>query len=42
VINELSRLETKVEALQKCLNQTASELHAMLPSILDRAFKGAL
>jgi hypothetical protein len=31
-----------VDALTKLQNETAAEIQAMLPSILDRAFKGEL
>jgi type I restriction enzyme S subunit len=41
-IAELNALQTQVDALQKVQAETASELEALLPSILDRAFKGEL
>ena len=36
------RIQSKVDAIKKLQEQTAAELDAMLPSILDRAFKGQL
>jgi hypothetical protein len=35
-------LQTQVEALQRLQTETAAELDALLPSILDCAFKGQL
>jgi len=35
-------LRAKVDALRRLQTETAAELDAMLPSILDRAFKGKL
>jgi type I restriction enzyme, S subunit len=42
VVAELSSLDAKIGILRKTLSRTSSELDAMLPSVLDRAFKGAL
>jgi type I restriction enzyme S subunit len=42
IVAELSSLDTKIDILRKALSRTSSELDAMFPSILDRAFKGAL
>jgi len=42
IIEELSRLDTKIETLKKVLRYTASELDAVLPSVLDHAFRGEL
>ena len=33
---------TKVNALRELQSQTGEELDALLPSVLDRAFKGEL
>ena len=42
IVSELDALQAEVDAL-KCLQaETAAELDALLPSILDRAFKGEL
>lgn len=42
VVAELDALQTQVEALKKLQAETAAELSALLPSILDKAFKGQL
>lgn len=42
IVTELNALQTQVDALQKLQNETSAELDALLPSILDRAFKGEL
>ena len=34
--------QAKVEALKRLQAETATELDALLPSILDKAFKGEL
>lgn len=39
---ELNALQSQVHALQKAQAETAAELDALLPSILDKAFKGEL
>jgi type I restriction enzyme S subunit len=42
IVAELDALQEEVDAL-KCLQiETAAELDALLPSILDKAFKGEL
>jgi len=38
----LDRLQTNVDVLKKLQAQTAAELEALMPSILDKAFKGEL
>lgn len=38
----LDDLQAKVDALKRLQNETAAELDALLPSILDKAFKGEL
>jgi type I restriction enzyme S subunit len=35
-------LQAKVHALKHLQTETAAELDALLPSVLDRAFKGEL
>jgi len=35
-------LQTKVNALRELQSATGEELSALLPSVLDRAFKGEL
>lgn len=42
VVNYLNNLQSKVDALKHLQTQTAAELDALLPSILDKAFKGEL
>jgi type I restriction enzyme S subunit len=42
VVAELDALQVEVEALKRLQAETAAELEALLPSILDRAFAGAL
>jgi len=42
VVAYLDSLEAKVEGLKQLQKQTAAELDALLPSILDKAFKGEL
>ena len=42
IVEELDAMQTKVEALKHLQSETAAELDAMLPAILDRAFKGEL
>ena len=39
---ELDGLQAQVDALKRLQAQTSAELDALLPSILDRAFKGEL
>ena len=38
----LRKVKAKVDALKRLQAETASELNALLPSILDKAFKGEL
>jgi type I restriction enzyme S subunit len=40
IVAYLDRLQAKVDALKKLQSDTAGELAALLPSILDKAFKG--
>jgi type I restriction enzyme, S subunit len=42
IVAELDVLQDKVDALKRLQAETAAELDALLPSILDRAFKGEL
>jgi type I restriction enzyme, S subunit len=42
IVAELDALQTKVDELKRLQAETQAELDALLPSILDRAFKGAL
>ncbi len=42
IVAELDALQTEVNALKRLQGETASELDALLPSILDKAFKGEL
>ena len=42
IVAYLDGLQTQVDALKKLQAQTAAELDALLPAILDRAFKGEL
>jgi type I restriction enzyme S subunit len=39
---KIQSVQTKVDALKKLQGETAAELAALLPSILDKAFKGEL
>ena len=41
-VEELDHLEARVEALKHLQAETAAELDALMPAILDRAFKGEL
>ena len=38
----LGRVQAEVDALKRLQAETASELDALLPSVLDKAFKGEL
>ncbi len=38
----MNHLQAKVNALRELQSQTREELDALLPSILDKAFKGDL
>ena len=42
IVAELDGLRAQVDALKKLQGETAAELDALLPSILDKAFKGIL
>lgn len=42
IVAHLDGLQAKVDALKKLQAETAAELAALLPSILDKAFKGEL
>jgi type I restriction enzyme S subunit len=42
IVSELDALQAQVDSLKKLQVETAAELDALLPSILDKAFKGEL
>ena len=42
IVAELDTLQSEVDALKQLQAETAAELDALLPSIMDRAFKGEL
>ncbi len=42
IVSYLDGIQAKVNTLKKLQSQTAAELDALLPAILDRAFKGEL
>jgi type I restriction enzyme, S subunit len=42
IVTELDALQTQVDTLKKRQAATAAELDALLPSVLDKAFKGEL
>jgi restriction endonuclease S subunit len=42
IVSELDVLQAEVDALKRLQAGTAAELDALLPAILDRAFKGEL
>jgi type I restriction enzyme S subunit len=42
IVAELDALQAEVDALKRMQAETAAELEALLPAILDRAFKGEL
>jgi len=42
IVAELDALQASVDALKRLQTETAAELDALLPSILDKAFKGEL
>jgi type I restriction enzyme S subunit len=42
IVDELDALQAKVDALKRLQAETAAELDALLPSILDRAFRGGI
>lgn len=42
IVEELDELQIKVDSLKRLQSETSTELDALLPAILDRAFKGEL
>jgi type I restriction enzyme, S subunit len=42
IVAELDAMQAEVDALKRLQSETAAELNALLPTILDRAFKGEL
>lgn len=42
IVAELDALQAEVDALKRHQADTAAELGALLPAILDRAFRGEL
>ena len=40
IVKELDALQARVDALKKLQAETAVDLDALLPSVLDKAFKG--
>ena len=42
IVAVLDGLQAKVDALKKLQSEIAAELHALLPSILDKAFNREL
>lgn len=42
IVAELDILQAEVDRLKRLQAETAAELDALLPAILDRAFKGEL
>jgi type I restriction enzyme S subunit len=42
IVAELDALQAKVDAVKRLQAETAAELDALLPALLDRAFKGEL
>jgi len=42
IVAHLDALQAKVDSLKALQAQTAAELDALLPSVLDKAFKGEL
>ncbi len=42
IVAELDSLQREVDALKRLQIETAAELDALLPSVLDQAFKGEL
>jgi type I restriction enzyme S subunit len=42
IVAYLDNLQAKVDALKRLQDETAAELDALLPSVLDKAFKGEL
>ena len=42
MVAELDAIQEQVDSLKRLQSETAAELDALLPAILDRAFKGEL
>jgi type I restriction enzyme S subunit len=42
ILGELGALQSEVDTLKRLQSETAAELDALLPSILDHAFRGEL
>jgi type I restriction enzyme S subunit len=42
IVAHLDSLQTKVDVLKRLRAETAAELDALLPAVLDKAFKGEL
>jgi type I restriction enzyme S subunit len=42
IVENLDALQAKLEAVKTLQTETAAELDAMLPAILDKAFRGEL
>ena len=42
IVSYLDELKGKVDSLMRMQAETAAEIDALLPSVLDRAFKGQL
>ena len=42
ILAELDALPAEVDALNRLQAETAAELNALLPAVLDRAFKGEI
>jgi len=42
IVTELDALQAELHALKQAQAETGAELDALLPAILDRAFKGEL
>jgi type I restriction enzyme S subunit len=42
IVAELDALQAQVDTLKRLQAETSAELDALLPAILDRAFKGEL
>ena len=42
IVAEMDALQAEVDALKRLQAETAAELDALLPAILDKAFKGKL
>jgi type I restriction enzyme S subunit len=42
IVVELDAFQAKVEQLQRLQAEAAAEFHALLPSVLEKAFRGEL